>query len=147
MRLLFLAFLTPLFLNAQSTEGTVTYSETVKMQIQLPEGPEGDEMRKMIPPSQTFSQLLYFNEQAGLYREPEVKDDSEDVDVNHEGDGMQMHIKMERPKNRVYRDLDKMETTESREFFGRDFLIQGPSKTLNWKLSGEQKKVLDYTCQ
>jgi GLPGLI family protein len=145
--LLLLAFLIPFCAKAQSTEGTVNYTETVKMKIQLPDGPEGDEMRKMIPPTQSFGQLLYFNAKASLYREPEGKEGNDDREFKHEKDGMDMQIVMKHPENRIYRDLENGSTVESQEFFGRFFLIKGDAQKQNWKITAEQKKIGDYVCQ
>jgi GLPGLI family protein len=145
--LLLLSLLIPPCLHAQTTEGTVNFTETVKMKIQLPDGPEGDEMRKMIPPTQSFTQVLYFSGNASLYREPEGKEGGDDREFKHEKDGMDVNIVMKHPENRIYRDLEKGDVVESQEFFGRFFLIKGDQAKLNWKLTGEQKKVLDFVCQ
>jgi GLPGLI family protein len=145
--MLFIALLVPfIFLNAQ-TEGMVKYTETIKLKMQLPEGPEGDEMRKMVPPTQSYDQVLFFNDKASIYREPDGKEASEDKEFKTEQDGMDMKIVLKHPENRIYRDLEKGGMVESREFFGRFFLVQGDAVKQAWKITPEQKKILDYNCQ
>ncbi len=146
--LLIIVLLFPFLLAAQHTEGTITYTETVKMRVQVDDnGPDAEEMRKMLPPTQSFNQVLYFNEKASLYREPNEKDPSEDVDVQHEEEGRNMRVVMKRPQSRIYRDLEKNQIIQSQEFFGRFFLISGEATPKTWKLTGERKKILDYDCQ
>ncbi len=140
--LLFLPFLAV----AQNKEGQIVYTETVKMNIQLPDdAPE--EMKKMIPPSQSHLQILLFNEQACIYRDLN-EGEEDDINLNHnDGEGGEIQIKMVRPKNTLYRDLDNDKVVESREFMGRNFLIKDDMENFKWKLSPEQKNILGYPCQ
>lgn len=54
---------------------------------------------------------------------------------------------MTRPDNKFYRNIADGSSIESREFFGRYFLITDKVKSPAWKLTGEQKKLLGYVCQ
>ena len=76
-KLLFLfAGLLPLFSMAQNTEGTVTYTETVQLKIEIPE--EQKEMMKNMPTSQSFTKALVFNENESLYKDPDMAE-NEDI--------------------------------------------------------------------
>lgn len=138
--------LLPLATFAQKLEGRIYFNETVKIDIQLPDdAPE--EMKKMLPPEQTNQQILLFNEHATLYRDQGEKD-QKGLDIQHDdGEGGQVQIKMMRPQNVLYRDLDGDKVVESREFMGRNFLIKDDVNTRKWKLTGEKKKILDFDCQ
>ncbi len=141
-----LALLSPLFINAQSS-GEITYLETVKMVIHL-EGPEAEEMRKMIPPSQSFHRQLTFNETNSLWVDAPESEGEGNQEISHQSDGgAQFQIKMQRPDNKLFKDLDTETSLESQEFFGRYFLVSGELKKFAWKLTGEQKKVAGYACQ
>ncbi len=142
-----LAFLLPLFAIAQNTEGEITYLETVKFQLDL-DGPDAEEIRKMIPPTQSFPKMLYFNANTSLYFDKESNENDGTVDIrgNSSGGG-DFQIKMTRPDNKLYRNIDEGTTLESREFFGRYFLITDKAKSPAWKITGEQKKLLGYVCQ
>ena len=138
--------LLPAIVFAQNKEGQVVYTETIKMNIQLPDdAPE--EMKKMVPPSQSHQQILFFNDKACLYRDAK-EGEEDDLELNHDdGEGAHIQIKMMRPQNRLYRDLENDKVVESREFMGRNFLIKDDVENFKWKLTGEQKKILTYNCQ
>lgn len=142
---LLLAFFLPFMTKAQKNEGEVVYLETVKLQIDIPEGNE--ELAKMLPTSQSFHKTLTFNESASLYQDTPQTEEEGTAEVNSESEGMQFKMVIQRPENTYYADLESSKTLNSREFFGRVFLISGERKQLAWKMTGEQKKVLGYVCQ
>jgi GLPGLI family protein len=141
--LLIPVILMPWLLAAQSTEGEVTYTETIQLHIDLPPGDEA--MRNMIPSAQSAATSLLFNENQSIYQDKEVGAGT--VDVSHEENGMDMQIKVMRPENKIYRDVENGRTVESREFMGRFFLIDEEAPRQSWKLTGEQKTILGYPCQ
>lgn len=142
-----LAFLLPLFAIAQNTEGEITYTETVKLQLDFGDGPEAEEMKKMIPPTQSFPKTLYFNANASLYQDKAGTEEEGQVDISGNSGGGDFQIKIQRPDNKLYRNIAEGTTLESREFFGRYFLITDKAKTPAWKITGEQMKMLGYNCQ
>lgn len=145
MKYLFLmpVVLMPWLLSAQATQGEITFTETVQLRIDLPEGDAA--MRKMIPSSQSVSTSLFFTENESLYKDKEAGEGT--TDIRHEENGMDMQIKVMRPENKFYRDLENGRIVESREFMGRFFLIDEEAARQQWKLSGEQKTILGYPCQ
>ena len=143
--ILLIAFFLPFFSFAQQTEGEVVYTETVKLTIDLPDDMD-EEMKKMIPSSQSFTKSLKFNEKASLYDDWEAGE-NEDLNISHESEGMEFNFKMQRPENIYYSDLENSTFINSRDFFGRMFLINGDAKKYAWKMTGEQKKISDYVCQ
>lgn len=147
----FLLLFLPWLGFAQSTEGSVTYTETIKMKIEVPEGMNEEEFRKMVPSEQKASKILLFNAQECLYTDaPDQAPGGTDATFNSEGpDGgeMQMNFKIQRPENRQYRDIANGKRVESTEFFGRFFLITEEPKRMKWKLSAEQKQIAGYLCQ
>lgn len=148
MRLIFflLAFLLPLFTFSQKTEGEVTYTETVKLQLDFGDGPEAEELKKMVPPTQSFQKTLFFNASASLYQDKMGTEEEGDVDISGSSGGGDFQIKIQRPDNKFYRNITEGTTLESREFFGRNFLITDQAKSPAWKITGEQKKLLGYVC-
>jgi len=57
-------------------------------------------------------------------------------------------IKMDmmEPDNKLFYDIEGLKTVEKKEFMSRVFLITGDVKQGEWKVTGEQKVVLDYPC-
>lgn len=135
----------------QATEGVVTYTETIKMKIEVPEGMDEAEFRKMVPSEQKVSKILTFNAKECVYTDaPEQAPGGKDaVFESTDGDGgeVRMDFKMMRPENHQYRDLEAGQRIESTEFFGRFFLITEEPKRMKWKVSAEQKQVAGYLCQ
>ncbi len=135
----------PLFSQAQNTSGQVFYTETIKIQIELPEGDE--EMKKMIPPEQKVSKVLIFNEKASLYKNIGPAGEG-NVEIKHDDEeGNDVQIMMKMPEVVQFTNFEEMTWLRGEEFFGRDFLISGDGKKLNWKLTGEQKKINEFVCQ
>ncbi len=141
---IFCALFLPLMAFSQ-TQGEVLYLESVKLNIDLPEGDEA--MAKMLPASQSWSRSLFFNEKAAVYKDADLTD-SEDMEFNAESDnGGEIKMVLKRPENTYYTSLEDGKIINSREFFGRMFLINGDVKKYALKLTGEQKNILGYQCQ
>lgn len=144
--ILFLAAFLPMAIHAQQTEGEVTYTETIKLQIDFGDGPEAEEMKKMMPSTQSFPKTLYFNAEESLYQDKQGTEEEGDVEMSGSSGGGDFQIKIQRPDNKYYRNMADGSTIEYREFFGRYFLITDKAKMPAWKIMGEQKKLLGYTC-
>lgn len=149
--LMTVALFLPEFAVAQTTEGVVTYTETLKMKIDVPEGMDEAEFRKMVPNEQKASKTLVFNALECIYTDaPDQAPGGTDAVFNsadEEGGEMRMDIKIQRPENHQYRDIANGKRIESTEFFGRFFLIKEEPKKMKWKISAEQKQIAGYRCQ
>lgn len=140
----------PFIVNAQKNEGQIDYIETLKLNIQLGDGPEAEEIRKMMPSERSVAKTLYFNANEGLFKNAAVqKEGNGDLELNsqsEEGD-VQIRFNVAAPENRIYRNLSEGKVLESQEFFGRQFLIGEEHKKMQWKIGAEQKQILGYLCQ
>lgn len=119
--------------------GTVVYEEVTQIEIKL-EG-EMAAMMKDFPKEQKSNMVLYFSPQASLY---EIMKTNEEANMGHtEG---AMTIMMHTPDNKLFIDFDNEKIIEQREFMTRNFLITGEFPEDKWKITGEQKMILDYPC-
>ncbi len=146
-RILFAITLSVPFLLSAQTEGTVRYQETVLLNIEMPDMDE--EMLARIPKSTSVQKLLHFSATESLYMD-EPQDEFAAGDMNWTGSsagGGEVKMVMRRPESRFYMDLDAGERIEQREFFGKVFLVKDALPQYGWKLTGEQKTILDYACQ
>lgn len=129
-------------LQAQENQsGTVVYEQTVKLEIKL----EGDaaQFADMLPKERKSNKVLYFNPEVSSFQNGESADNDA---MNMSSGGGNMTIQMKEPENKVFTNLKKNTQLEQREFMTRMFLIEGKSP-VNWKMTGNQKMILDYPCQ
>ena len=102
-------------------------SEEMKKMIQ-------ERMKKMF--EKTFE--LNFDRKGGLYAE------QEQLDAPGQGGGMMRMMSFANGK--LYKNVQEGIYIDEREVFGKMFLIKDTLKTLDWKLSGETKKIGNYNC-
>jgi GLPGLI family protein len=141
-------------LNAQNTAGTITYTETVKMNIDLGGDVDinsggdvnAEQIRNMIPKEQHMKKVLYYNEEAALYLNDKKKE-QETNDFEHNDGNMRVVFKVARPEDIVYTSLKEAKLIEQRDFMGRKFLITSAIDKPKWKMTGGQKSILGYPCQ
>jgi GLPGLI family protein len=131
------------FAQEAAKEGEITYEETMKIEINF----EGmtDRMREMMPSERKSKKILYFNEEASSYQSSKEEVDGTVPGAGHRGMGMR--FMMSSPDNKVYMNYKNNLKIEQREFMSRTFLIKGEPAKDNWKLTANQKMVLNYPCQ
>jgi len=135
--------LAPASLCAQK-QGTITYLEKIKMEIELDSATRamiGDQF----PSETSVEKLLLFNEEASLYTHAPKKEDK--TKVMEENEGRRIEIKMDSPDEKIYTDLKNNRTIEQRDFMGKLFLLDTTLTKPSWKITGKQKNVLGYPCQ
>ncbi len=123
-------------------EGKVVYEEYQKLELHI-EGIPAEFLDKM-PKERRSKKELIFTEDLSLYQNAEKDDNEEDI-VMH-GGGAMIQMKTSEPDNKLFYDANKSATIEQREFMTRVFLIEGEIKKGEWKMTGEQKTILDYEC-
>ena len=98
----------------------------------------------MLPKEQTRNTLLDFSPEASLYRNAPRNEEHEMGGYFHAEGGMQ--IRIGESENRVYIDLKEERIIEQRDFMTRMFLIEDDLPDTQWKITGNQKMILDYPC-
>lgn len=140
--MLFPVFFIALSAQAQNNQsGKVVYEQIVKLEIKL----EGDaaQFADMLPKERKSNKVLYFNPDVSLFQNGESTDTDEAALSSGAGN---VTIQMKEPENKVFTNLKENSQLEQREFMSRLFLIEGKS-LVNWKMTGNQKMILDYPCQ
>ncbi len=135
------------FINSQNTSGEIIYEEKVNIHKSLP--PEMEAMKDRIPEFRENKKILYFNPSEALYvnkpkTEEEIKAQQEFRGEGRRGRGRRFRGN---DNNKFYTNFSDKESIDSRNFFGKDFLITGERTPLKWKITGEQKQVGSYLCQ
>ncbi|NQV02002.1 MAG: GLPGLI family protein [Bacteroidia bacterium] len=127
----------------ENTTGKVTYEETVKMEIKL-EG-ESAQFANMLPKERKSQKVLFFTSDVSLYQLNNEK--QEDESVTTETEGAMVMVKMVQPDDKFYADLNSKKTVEQRDFMSRTFLLENTIDASGWKITGNQKRILGYSCQ
>ena len=128
-----------------ATQGEVSYTETMKININF----EGmtEQMKERMPKERKSKQVLYFNEEASSYQASKEQAEG-NVPGQRRGRGMRMMMMGgANADNKVYLNFKDNLKIEQKEFMTRVFLIKGETNTGNWKLTTNQKMILDYPCQ
>ncbi|KPM48795.1 GLPGLI family protein [Jiulongibacter sediminis] len=142
MKKLLILLLCSSALFAQKT-GAIYYTETMK--LQLPDGPDNEAFRQLMPTSRDMFKVLYYNENESLFRNEQGK--NEDLEIRHEEDGNDFEMIFGVPETNVYTNLKNNQLLQYQEFMGKEFLIVDKLNTRKWKLDAKQKKVLGFDCQ
>ncbi|MEO6165938.1 MAG: GLPGLI family protein [Chitinophagales bacterium] len=127
------------------TSGTIFYQEKSKLHFNI----QGNAPPPAnLPTERNAFSVLYFTPAATLYRNDPAKEEQPSL-IEHESsdEGEGVHIRMDAPDNRFYCDLKNNKCTDQRDFMQRKFLIERDLKSTGWKLTGNQKMILNYSCQ
>lgn len=124
------------------TSGKITFKETVKFKIDIEGG--NPELAKMLPPSQSVEKALYFKGGESLYKYNEKPKDTE---INHEEGSNKFQMVIKVPENVTYVNTDEQTLLQFQDLMGKEFLITDKPASQVWKVTGEQKKILDFICQ
>lgn len=123
--------------------GKVVYEEVAKIEIHL----DGDAaaLAASLPKERKSQKSLVFNENASLYTNVKQAEASEDAMA--ESGGMMVMVRMQEPDNKMYTDFAGKKQIEQREFMTRMFLIEKELGVSDWKITGNTKDIIGYTCQ
>jgi GLPGLI family protein len=129
--------------SAQSS-GKISYQESMKLELNI-DGNADEATLNSLPKEHTTFKELLFTEEASLYQNS--KSNTKEEEEHTDEAGGKMIIKMKIPDNQVYVDLKSNLKLEKNDFMSRLFLIEGSTSDQKWKLSGNQKTILNYPCQ
>lgn len=140
--LLFFGLVLPLLGVAQNTEGVIIYKETMVMDFEGREmPPHVKEMMKDMPKEQSVKKLMTFSAEHsffGNYDDP----DAEPIDPEQMRGPMRWM--MMRAEEETYVNFAESRMAQQKEFFGRTFLVKDSLESRDWKVTGEQKTILDH---
>lgn len=141
--LLFFFSLMPLM--AQNFTGIAYYESKTKMDVNFGGRQMSEAQRKMIEErmkkafEKTF--ILTFDKTSSLYKEEQKLDQP----GGSQG-GFQFRMMGGGGDDVYYKNIQDKSYKNQTETFGKFFLIEDELKNITWKLSGETKKIGNYTC-
>jgi GLPGLI family protein len=130
---------------ASAQQGTITYNEVMKIEIELP--PEMESMRDQIPDARTSVKQLLFTDSASLYRNAPGREDEGDITMGSESEGVMIRMAGPSNDNATFVNLDNEIVVDKQEFMGRTFLITGEREPIAWRMTSEQSEFLGHLCQ
>lgn len=147
--ILFLITVSSTILMSQNNSGEIVYLDKINIHKSLP--PEMEAMKERIPEFRESKKILYFNGTEALYIN-KPKDETEKAEQQEfRGEGRRGGRRGGRfgrnNNNQYYTSITNGTSVDSRNFFGKDFLIEGEREALKWKITGDQKQVGSYLCQ
>lgn len=132
---------------AQEFQGMAVYESKTSMGDFKPRVESKDftpEMQKMMEErlkkmmEKTF--ILYFDKSASTYKEEEK------LDAPGQSSGFRMASSMMGGGGTQYKNIKEKTTVVDKEFFGKEFLVKDSLTKIDWKMTGETKKIGDYVC-
>ncbi len=133
----------PLVLPAQQ-EGKVIFRESFRMEVNT-DGLDED-LRKMfgqMPEEQHFTRQLLFHDGEWLYADAPDTSGAE-ADAHPASGNIIFQMNIRRPESTLYGDSKRNRLLESKELYGRRFLISDTLPRFTWKMSAAQKRLGDY---
>ncbi len=139
-------------LFGQNNQGEIIYEDKFNVHKNLPE--EMADLKDRIPEFRTSKKILLFNSEEALYvNKPKTEEEKKKQQEfrgkrGGRGGGMRGRFgRMNRENNKLYTDLKEKSFVDSKDFFGKKFLVEGNREVLKWKMTGKQKQVGEYLCQ
>lgn len=127
-------------LFAQTHEGVITYERKINMHRRI----QDEQLKAMIPEFRTSKHQLLFSDSTSIYKAvpedemPEAGDGGTRIVIRGGGPG---------ESGELYKNFAEGRSVESRELGAKTYIIEDSIKPRNWKLTGETKVILGYTCR
>lgn len=122
--------------------GKITYEEKIKLEIKL-EGDAG-QFASMLPKERKAEKVLTFCPEATLFEDGNSNSD-EMTSQADETNGIRIAV-MVSDKNKVFTDLKNNKVLDQRDFMNRIFIVERPMPDNSWKMTGNQKEILGFSC-
>ena len=123
--------------------GTIHYTETIKLEFELP---EGIDVSGMMSNDMSNDKVLSFQNSESVYRDDKGNQNHEKEITNDDG-SFKMVFKMDSPEEILYTNLSTKEKFRQTDFMGKTFLIESSIEKSKWRLTNEKIKYLGYVCQ
>jgi len=126
--------------------GKIIYHRSMHYTFPPTGNPEWDEYSKTLPNEGRFEKVLYYTSNASLFLEPTAE--KEELAIpQQKALYMANYGKTPLPEmKQVYYDLNERRRTEQMEFMTRLFIVESEIPVMNWRLTSDRKKILDFTC-
>ena len=135
------------FVAAQDTiNGLVQYRKVTKFNFELTENDRWNDYIATLPTEGNYTYILYFSNDLSFF-----ENSQQDHESIHPGLQRafihQNYGKPPKPElKKVFSNLKERKKLELLEFMSREFLVESDMEMLPWKLTNQQRTILDYIC-
>jgi len=129
---------------AQQQAGRVVYEFTPKMQVRMAGSAAGMEQAPLPPPRIVIKKEVLFGNNQMLRR---ALEDNTTNDFPQNENGIQIRTFGAGDDDITWLNFTDGRKVEQREFATKLYLVTDSVRKLNWKLTGQTKTILGYTCQ
>ena len=133
---------------SQSKQGTINYERKINIWKRI----QDPQRRANIPEFRTTKHVLLFNDTISLYKTIKEEEEINPFDGGGEGrgggfgGGGRMGRMFGSNDGDLYKNYSKGMSVQATEQSGKDFLISDTIRKQPWKITGETKVILGYTC-
>lgn len=129
--------------------GIITYQVEQKLEITMDGDGEAGlsaAFKSMMPESQSFTKELLFNNNISLFRD-QKGGESGDLELSSEDGSIQIKLSTrDEVGEELYLDHNSKKKFHKKGIMGKPFIINDDLTKLNWKITTEKVKYLDYVC-
>ncbi len=129
-------------LFAQLHEGVITYERKINMHRRI----QDEQVKAMVPEFRTSKHQLLFRDSVSVYK---IIPEDEMPEAGNEGGGNRMVIRMGGPgdNGELYKNFAEGKSIQSTDLGAKTYIIEDSIRPRSWKLTGETKSILGYTCR
>lgn len=128
--------------SSNTGSGRIYFEERSRIELKLEGDAEG--LASRLPRERKAEKILVFNSDAMLFENGNSVVDDEMANQHDDGN---LRINMiVSGENRIYTDLKTKKVIEQKDFMNRIFLVEKDIPQIDWKMTGNQKEILGYTC-
>lgn len=129
-------------LLAQTQQGVIIYERKINMHRRI----QDEQMRAMIPEFRTSRHQLMFSDSTSVYKA--VPEEEMPDAFSGEGGGQRMVFRSGPGETgELYKNFATGKSVESRELGAKTYIIEDSIRGRSWKLTGETKTILGFTCR
>ncbi len=145
--LIFALFAMPFILEAQDLVGIIDYEQTHQRDFEVT--PEMRARMGEIPKERTRKKQLHFDQNGSIFKNA-PRDKNAEMGRGRGGrggrGGGRRGGRGGRGDHKYYKGFENNNIIMQRSIMGKTFLIEEESKMHPWKMTGQQKEILGYTC-
>jgi GLPGLI family protein len=127
-------------LFAQLHEGVITYERKINMHRRI----QDEQMKAMIPEFRTTKHVLLFSDSTSVYK---AVPEDEMPEAGEGGGRMVVRMGGAGDNAELYKNFAVGKSIESRDLGAKTYIIEDSIRPRNWKLTGETKTIMGYTCR